>query len=138
MSDSDLRQALLGTWRLTSFQFDVDGTLVKPFGDNPQGYLVYTRDGHVFVQMADPRRPQLFGRAQPGGSPVPVLLETTEAGTALGFLGYCGTFEVRDGRLGEASAHAAPAAPVPHPRSTMLSATSLAAGSLSAISCSNR
>ena len=41
MSDQDLRQALLGTWRLISCQEGVDGTLVKPFGDDPQGYLVY-------------------------------------------------------------------------------------------------
>jgi hypothetical protein len=35
-SDSDLRQALLGTWRLVSIQPDVDGTLVNPYGDSPQ------------------------------------------------------------------------------------------------------
>jgi hypothetical protein len=33
-------------------QFDVDGKLVKPLGDNPQGYLVYTPDDHVIVWMA--------------------------------------------------------------------------------------
>jgi hypothetical protein len=52
VSDSDLRQALLGTRRLISHQFDVDGMLVKSLGDNPQGYLVYTPDDHVFVQFA--------------------------------------------------------------------------------------
>jgi len=41
MSDQDLRQALLGTWRLISCQEGVDGTLVDPFGDDPLGYLVY-------------------------------------------------------------------------------------------------
>jgi hypothetical protein len=25
------------------------------FGDNPQGYLVYMPDGHVFVQIRSPR-----------------------------------------------------------------------------------
>jgi hypothetical protein len=48
-SDSHVRRALLGTWRLVSFQFDVDGTPIKPLGDDPQGYLVYTPDRHVFV-----------------------------------------------------------------------------------------
>jgi hypothetical protein len=62
-------------------------------GDNPQGYLVYTPDGHVFVQMATRERPELFKPSTRG----PVLLETTEADTALGFTGYCGTFEVRNG-----------------------------------------
>jgi hypothetical protein len=85
MSDSDLREALLGTWRLISNQ---------TLGDNPQGYLVYTRDGHVFVQMFARERPELFGQSARG----PVLLETTEADTRLGFIGYCGTFEVRGGQ----------------------------------------
>jgi hypothetical protein len=52
MSDSDLRLALLGTWRLIGFQEPVDGRLVRPMGDNLQGYLVYTPDEHVFVQFA--------------------------------------------------------------------------------------
>ena len=94
MSDSDLRQALLGTWRLVSLQHDVGGTLSKPFGDNPQGYLVYTPDGHVFVNFAARERRELFGPSAAG----PALLQTTEADTPLGYGGYCGTFEVRDGQ----------------------------------------
>jgi len=98
ISDSDLRQALLGTWRLVSnHQVDVNGKLVEPFGDDPLGYLVYTPDGHVLVQMASRERPQLFGTSANAGNR-PVLLETTEANTPLGLTGYCGTFEVRDGQ----------------------------------------
>jgi hypothetical protein len=96
MSDQDLRQALLGTWRLISFQEDVDGTLVDVFGDNPQGYLVYMPDGHVFVQLAARERPELFALTSAHG---PALLETTAANTPIGFSGYCGTFEVRDGQV---------------------------------------
>src|SRR6266568_5815569 len=95
MSDSDLRRALLGTWRLVSCQQNTDGKLVKPFGDNPQGYLVYTSDGHVVVQWAARERRDLFAASAHGT----VLLETTEANTAVGFFGYCGTFEVRDGQV---------------------------------------
>ena len=90
MSDQDLRQALLGTWRLISCQNldaqDADGTLLKPLGDNPHGYLVYMRDGHLFVQYAARERPELFGRSAHGFA----LLETAEADTELGFGGYCG------------------------------------------------
>jgi hypothetical protein len=93
MSDSDLRGALLGIWRLISCQENADGKLVKPFGDNPQGYLVYTPDGHVVVQWAARERQELFAASAHGV----VLLETTQANTAVGFFGYCGTFEVRDG-----------------------------------------
>src|SRR5262249_3757634 len=96
MSDAELRKALLGTWRLVSLQADVDGTVVKPYGDNPLGYLVYTPDGHVVVQFADRQRPTLF---VPRTRRSPVLAEPTDADTALGFAGYCGTFEVRDGQL---------------------------------------
>jgi Lipocalin-like domain len=88
MPDSSLRQALLGTWRLISFQVDVDGARVKPFGDNPQGYLVYTTAEHLFVQFTTSA-----GRSWPG----PEVLEMSRpnAAAALGFWAYCGTFELR-------------------------------------------
>jgi hypothetical protein len=34
VSDSDLRQALLGTWRLVSAEDDEDGKVFKPYGDS--------------------------------------------------------------------------------------------------------
>jgi hypothetical protein len=77
---------------------DVDGAPAKPLGDNPLGYLVYTPDGHVFVQYATrAERPEVLGPSAFG----PVVLEKTgsQSGTALGFNAYCGTFEVRDGQL---------------------------------------
>ena len=85
MSDSDLRQALLGTWRLVDLQAVVDGTLVKPLGDHPLGYLVYTPDDHMFVQFATRAE-----RTWPG----PEILELSNAAVrdALGFAAYCGTF----------------------------------------------
>jgi hypothetical protein len=79
-----LREALLGTWRLISVQQSVDGKIVKRYGDNPKGYLVYTTDDHVLIQFADRERPHLFGLGKHGG---PALLETTEAGTELGYVG---------------------------------------------------
>jgi hypothetical protein len=97
VSDSELRRALLGTWRILSCQANVDGAVVNTFGDNPQGYLVYTPDGHVFVQIADPDRRALFVATRGRGSG-PVLLETTEAGAGLGLICYSGMFEVQDGQ----------------------------------------
>jgi hypothetical protein len=52
MPGSDLRQALLGTWRLISFQADADGTVVNPHGEDPQDYPVYTPDEHVLIMVA--------------------------------------------------------------------------------------
>jgi hypothetical protein len=88
-----LRKALLGTWRLIdSSHIDADGTRVKAFGDNPQGYLIYTADNHVVVQMAT--------RAERGW-PGPEVLDMSrgQAITALGFMAYCGTFGVSDGQV---------------------------------------
>jgi hypothetical protein len=91
MSDSDLRQALLGTWRLISYQVDVDGTLVDAFGDNPQGYLVYTPDGHMLAQWGT--------RGERSWPPGPKVLESPQPLRDLGFGAYCGTFELRSGQV---------------------------------------
>jgi Lipocalin-like domain len=96
MSDSELRQALLGTWRLVSFQVERDGAVAKSMGDNPPGYLAYTPEGYVHVNFVARERAELFGPSADRG---PVLLETTEANTPLGVVGYSGTFEVRDGQV---------------------------------------
>ena len=90
-SDSELRQTLLGSWRLISNRFDVDSTVFKPLGDDPQGYLVYTPDGHVIVQMATRAERDWRG-------PEVLELPGTQLMAALGFFAYCGTVEVRDGQ----------------------------------------
>jgi hypothetical protein len=61
-------------------------------GDNLQGYLVYTPDEHVFVQ---------FATRDERGWPGPEVLELPDsaARNAIGFVAYCGTFEVRDGQV---------------------------------------
>lgn len=55
MPDRPLRDTALGTWHLVgwSVQYD-DGTLHKPFGDNPSGVLVYSADGGMAVCLHDP------------------------------------------------------------------------------------
>jgi hypothetical protein len=92
VSDSDLRQALLAIWRLISCQEIIDGTVVKPLGDNPQGYLFYTPDGHVFVQFAT--RAQRVWPPRPEGARIAAAQPLNRDG----FSGYCGTFEVREGQ----------------------------------------
>jgi hypothetical protein len=34
-----------------------DGTIVRRFGDNPLGLFVYTADGHISIQIANPANP---------------------------------------------------------------------------------
>jgi hypothetical protein len=52
VSDADLREALLGTWRLISFQGAADGPFANPLGEEPLRYLVYTPENHMFAQLA--------------------------------------------------------------------------------------
>ena len=92
VSDSDLCEALLGTWRLTSYEMDVNGARLKPFGDSPQGYLVYTTDDHVFLQIAT-----RAARVWPG--PEFLGLPTAQRMAAVGVWVYCGRFEVADGQV---------------------------------------
>jgi hypothetical protein len=94
MSDSELRQALLGTWRLVSLQTEGDGRCQAAERMLPR-YPVYTSDGHVVVQFTARDRAELFGSSPGKGL---VLLETAKANTHFGFIGYSGTFEVRDGQ----------------------------------------
>jgi Lipocalin-like domain len=93
MSDSDLRQALLGIWRLIGIQYEVEGAVVKPLGENPQGYLVYTPDGYVFVQFATRAERRWPPRSDLLTLPVPQPM------AEMGFWAYCGTFEIREGQL---------------------------------------
>ena len=48
---------LVGTWRLVSWEHqDGAGQITFPVGRDPQGYIIYTADGYVSVQMMTARR----------------------------------------------------------------------------------
>lgn len=54
-ADSD---ALLGNWKLVSWQVIVGGVMLNPFGMHPKGYLVLTREGRAMaITTADSREP---------------------------------------------------------------------------------
>lgn len=46
--------ALLGTWRLVSYtqRDSAEASVTHPYGEQPQGFLVYTADGLVNAQIA--------------------------------------------------------------------------------------
>ena len=83
-------QPVIGTWRLVSWEAHADGTVTRPFGDNPIGYLTYTADGYVFVQIMRPGPRTLLGQSQLGATPEEIM-------RALGFGAYGGTYELQDG-----------------------------------------
>ena len=49
----------IGTWRLLSWENKgPDGQVTYPYGQEPVGYLVYTAEGFMSVQIMDPDRRQ--------------------------------------------------------------------------------
>ncbi|MNN23788.1 hypothetical protein D3C81_1371960 [compost metagenome] len=54
-----LREKLIGTWILDTYtEFPVDGSdPVHPFGEHPEGFIIYTADGYMSAQLSMPNRP---------------------------------------------------------------------------------
>ncbi|MZE70490.1 lipocalin-like domain-containing protein [Streptomyces sp. SID5789] len=94
MTAAHLRAALVGTWRLVSYEAVAvdDGEVVHPFGERPLGLLVYTPDGYMSAQIAAPDRPRFDGSRLEAGRPEEL------AGAARQYLAYAGPFHVRDDR----------------------------------------
>ena len=51
-----LQEKLAGTWIVESVVNEQDGKRIEPFGPNPKGYFIFTRDGHYSFQIVRPDR----------------------------------------------------------------------------------
>ncbi|MGA5585497.1 lipocalin-like domain-containing protein [Pseudomonas siliginis] len=53
-----MREKLIGTWVLESYtEYPVDGSApVHPFGEYPEGFIIYTADGYMSAQLSMPNR----------------------------------------------------------------------------------
>ncbi|WP_326827743.1 lipocalin-like domain-containing protein [Streptomyces sp. NBC_01318] len=93
MTPDELRAALIGTWRLVSYEATAvdDGEVVRPYGEHPLGLIMYTSDGYMSAQITTPHRPLFEEERQEYGSPE----ELAEA--ARHYLAYTGSFRVPDG-----------------------------------------
>ena len=58
---------LVGTWRLVSFEDVEDGKIVRAFGEKPVGLFVYTPEGHVIIQIANPANPACYAPGKKSG-----------------------------------------------------------------------
>lgn len=58
---------LVGTWRLVSFEDVEDGKVIRPFGEKPVGLFVYTDDGHIIIQIANPANPACYAPGKTSG-----------------------------------------------------------------------
>lgn len=55
----ELKEQLLGTWRLVSLTYQEDGQDYDFMGKNPIGFLVYNADGSMMVQHLSSQRKHL-------------------------------------------------------------------------------
>lgn len=89
MKDQNLRAALIGTWRLISFELrTIDGDVLYPLGSDAQGFLTYTDQSFMSVQIMAVGRPE-YTSIDPRTVDLAQL-----AAAAKGYLAYCGSFGV--------------------------------------------
>lgn len=85
---------LVGAWKLVGYECKVgDRELASPLGKDPVGYITYTADGHMSVQIAAAERPHFVSEDLHGGTP-------QEKGAAVDtYIAYCGRYELFDDRV---------------------------------------
>ena len=85
---------LVGAWKLVSYQYNTeDGEAVHPYGRDPAGYIMYTADGYMSVQIANRERPRFTSEDVRGGT------DAENVAAASSYIAYCGTYELHDDRV---------------------------------------
>lgn len=85
-----IREKLIGAWSLETYvEMPVDGSpAAHPFGEAPEGFIMYTSDGYMSAQLCKPGR-----RAFSSGD----WFHGTDAeyrSQGSGYIAYCGPFHV--------------------------------------------
>lgn len=82
---------LAGAWRLASSEVHHAGQAIeRPWGPDVVGLLIYDPSGYMAVQIMRAGRPTRLSRPVPP----PEALGTIAENEAVGYLGYCGRYEV--------------------------------------------
>ncbi|WP_322088416.1 lipocalin-like domain-containing protein [Burkholderia sp. BCC1999] len=92
MPASQLREQLVGAWRLVSYEVRPrdGGTATYPLGRDARGWILYTPDGYMSAQlMAAGRPPYANGDPHHG-------TDEACAAAARGYIAYSGPFQVAD------------------------------------------
>lgn len=64
-----LKEKIIGTWEVVSAVNEADGKKTEPFGPNPQGYFVFTSDGHFSTSILRPGLPKFASNNRLTGTP---------------------------------------------------------------------
>ena len=87
---------LIGTWRLISWENrNADGHISYPLGKDAVGYIIYNRDGYMFVAIMRANRAKFAAGDLLSGS---IEEKAHAAGT---YVSYCGRYDFR----GETGVH---------------------------------
>jgi hypothetical protein len=85
---------LLGVWTLVAYEFrSANGAVTYPFGEHPQGYIMYTQDGFMSVGFMSGDRPSFKSGDLRGGS------DAEKAAAYSTYFSYCGRYELRDEKV---------------------------------------
>lgn len=88
-SESEIRDRIVGTWKLVSTEQTLTNGSTQPFpeyGPHGKGFLMYTRDGYMCADLANP------DRAKWADAVHPTMEEKVAA--ADGTFAYCGRYEI--------------------------------------------
>lgn len=88
----EFRSDILGTWKLVEYKaVRIDnGETIYPMGLHAEGFITYSPDGFVSVQLSEPGAPKFSAGDLKGGT----VEEASEAMRR--YLAYCGRFELQD------------------------------------------
>lgn len=82
-------ERLLGPWRVVSLDMkSLEGEVLHPYGEAPQGMLIYDASGYMSVVLMRPGRPRFLG-GDPLSSSAEEIKEAFE-----GFDAYSGRYEL--------------------------------------------
>src|SRR5260221_11603856 len=86
---ADSRVSIVGAWKLLAFEGRQDnGEVTRPFGDRPQGSVIYTPAGRFAVQLLRAGRPRFAAPDQMKGAAAEI-----EAAFK-GYIAYYGSYEL--------------------------------------------
>jgi len=93
--DQSLRERLVGAWKLVSYEarYDDGQRVIYPLGKDAKGYILYTPDGYMSVQIMQLDRPRYEAADAGGGT------DEESARAARGYLAYSGHYHVEDGSV---------------------------------------
>lgn len=88
-SESEIRDRLVGTWKLVSAEQLLNDGTTRPYpqyGPKGKGFLMYTRDGYMCADLVNPDRPKWVDPDNPTTEEKILAVDGTFA--------YCGRYEI--------------------------------------------